>query len=611
MLAVVMLFLASTSAHGQSSIATTPYQLRVILDFGEHRVLTPTFQQRVQQQLRAFLLLHYGNLAEIEVAGKHERLAEVRLKSLQALDGWDELSPFRTCFVLVDFADGRYHLRIRQQDGFTGQVAPPRHESTSMPEEVARLAARLIDHDFGPSGTIERVEGSKVTVLLQGGELPGVQLGRWVQQGDVLLVIRREKVGDRVRPLRLEFAALVVKEAPRRSRCVCEYYHRYQQDSLEAGDSCRCLKIATVTAPLRLRFVGESAEDALEKLQVKIGKGGYDREVREVALDAAGLLRTEASYPGIAFLRVRSGAEALAELPVVLMDDRVQVIPITVKAEAVTRGQFVRQVERWELALLDELVVADTRVRRLNVLIQTSQEEALKQARAGEQHLQEMLRVFRQQGLELQQAVDRAGIVIDFTGGQQRLRELQERFDALKKFGDELEAAIRKATSPETLEAQRLLAQAALLEKQAEYQRAITLYRKVVQLRPEEKKIVDYLAQLEQQWQERGPEHQQARAFIYGTWASKLDAAGLRTHFDRVKQACAVCQKVGDRLTPRMFLLANAAHKVTLARRLEVLRQRLGSEDGRTETKAINTLVEELGRLHTEMYAFVQGKREK
>src|SRR5262249_49909211 len=92
----------------------TPYRLRVFLNVADHRSLTSTFQKQLEHELRAHLRLTYGKLATVDVVRAPPLLKDVRAKGLQALDGWEELSDFKTHFVLIDYADGQYRINARQ-----------------------------------------------------------------------------------------------------------------------------------------------------------------------------------------------------------------------------------------------------------------------------------------------------------------------------------------------------------------------------------------------------------------------------------------------------------------------------------------------------------------
>src|SRR5579859_5265366 len=184
-----------------------PYHLQIVLHIADNRFLTPIFQEQVQRELRDHLQLAYGPLAKVEVVRQHPLLREVRGKGLQrALDGWDELSPRKSHFLLIDFVDGRYELQARQHDGLTGLNSPVvRHDRFSDRRLVAQRAARLVDKDFGLAGTVIEAGKDEVKLAIRGGGL-GVPLGRWLKRGDVFAISRIRQQGDKQRAERLEWA---------------------------------------------------------------------------------------------------------------------------------------------------------------------------------------------------------------------------------------------------------------------------------------------------------------------------------------------------------------------------------------------------------------------
>ena len=83
-------------------------------------------------------------------------LEEVLKNGLKSLDGWQERSPVKTHFVLIDYSGVHYEIQARQFDGLTGQPSPlVRRDQTRDPEFVAKAAA-LIEQDFGFVGVFDR-----------------------------------------------------------------------------------------------------------------------------------------------------------------------------------------------------------------------------------------------------------------------------------------------------------------------------------------------------------------------------------------------------------------------------------------------------------------------
>src|SRR5262245_30544004 len=118
-------FLVAPAAADLDPGSRTPYEVRVVVHFADHRALTPIFRDQLERDLRGELALALGDIAKVEITRQHPLLREVLDKGVQqALDGWQALSERTTCFVLIDYADGEYRVQIRQHDGMTGISSP-------------------------------------------------------------------------------------------------------------------------------------------------------------------------------------------------------------------------------------------------------------------------------------------------------------------------------------------------------------------------------------------------------------------------------------------------------------------------------------------------------
>jgi hypothetical protein len=585
-----------------------------VLHVAEHRVLTPTFQEQLQRQLRDHLRLALGKLADVTILRTHPRLAEVRARGLQqALDGWGDLSGVKTHFVLIDFRDGRYELQARQHDGISGLSSPVvRRDGTNDRRLVARKAALLVDQDFGLAGTVVRGGDGKARLAIWGGEL-GVPLGRWVRPGDVFAVARITREGDRQRATRLDWALLQVDE-PSHGICRCRFFTRFQENQLTEGGSVlgyRCLKLATITTPLRLRLLEDGAQGAvpLPGMQVRVSSSDFDApDALKLASGADGLVVTPEPVAHVAFVQVFSGPKERARFPVAMVDDRTLVCRLRANPEADSQGQLELRRDRWVRRIYDLLLADANRVQYLNDRLKTVREEALTVAQAGAKGLAEDIASLEEERRQLREASDKLGKgPLDLREGDQRLAELRKRRETLEHFQANLENALKQEGSEQAKTLRTLLEQARLLESQAEFEHALALYRKVLRESADQPKVKAYLDKLEQAWKVTSPAHQQARDFIYHEWSNKLDTAGLKAELPKAREALAVCLKAGDRLTPQKLLQADLAHVAALKGRLEVLRQR-DSEDNRNEARTIGQLAEDLGRLHRDAAAAVGMK---
>jgi hypothetical protein len=77
---------------------------------------------------------------------------------------------------------------------------------------VARLAALLVEQDFGVGGTVTEVKGDAVKIAIQGGELVK-SLDEWLPSKSVLAVCRIVKAVGKERAELLERTILQVQSS--------------------------------------------------------------------------------------------------------------------------------------------------------------------------------------------------------------------------------------------------------------------------------------------------------------------------------------------------------------------------------------------------------------
>ncbi len=587
-----------------------PYQLQVVLDFSENRFLTPIFQDQVERDLRDQLRQTYGPLAEVEVVRRHPLLREVQAKGLQqALDAWEELSEHKTHFVLIDYVDGRYKLQARQHDGGTGLSSPlVRQQQTIDRRLVARLAALLINSDFGLVGTVLEA-GTDVRLAIQGGKR-GTSLGRWLKKGDIFAVVRLHRQGSTVRSTRLPWAILQVAQEPRDGECRCRFFHRFEEDRLTSGKGIlgyRGLQIATTTAPVRLRLIDDQTFQPLDRLRAHLSRDGFSGKARELTTDADGLAATEEAFANVAFVRILSGNSVVAQFPVPLVDERTVVCRVRVNPQTGLEALEFRK-DLWVRRIYDDLLAGSARVAELNDLLGKSLPAALERARQGAKNLHEELNTLeleRDQLIDLARQLKPRPAQLDLREGQQRLEELQQRQKRLAAFITQLEAAVKEAGSKKTQNLRQMLERARLLENLADFDQAIAHYEKFLAMDADQAKVKSHLEALKKSWAVRTMEHGQAREFLLKAWP-RTEVAGLKAALAEAKKAFAVCKKNGDALTPRKLPGANLAHAANLHKRLDTLKGQ-DTEDNRAEARALVGVAQDLMQFHRDVNAFLTG----
>src|SRR5438128_8231827 len=227
----------------------SPYQLQLIVRVADHPPFTAAFREQVKRELRDGLQASFADLARVEVVDAHPLLKEIETKGLQAaLEGWKEVGPQKTHFVLIDFKNGQYEIQAGQHDGLTGLASPvARLARTPDRQFVARTAALMIDRDFGLVGTLEaNARGPEVKVTLKAGSL-GIPMEKWLKKEDVFAISQIKKVGGGQRSFRVPWALLTVIEEPKDGQCRCQLFNRFK-NPLEKGPGVlgyRCIKLGT------------------------------------------------------------------------------------------------------------------------------------------------------------------------------------------------------------------------------------------------------------------------------------------------------------------------------------------------------------------------------
>jgi hypothetical protein len=572
-----------------------PYQLQIVLHVAEHRLLTDVFRDRVARELRDGMQAALGELARVSVVDKHPRLKDVLARGLErGLDGWVERTGIKTHFVLIDYAGVFYEIQARQHDGITGRVSPAvRRDRTRDRDFVARTAALLIEHDFGLVGTVMNAPDGQglVTVKLHAGSLGS--LAQWVHKDEVFEIVPPGST------MALEWAYLQVEKPPAEEKrdgfCVCRLWHRYRLGSIV---NCRCLKLGTGRASLRMRFVkdrvhdrgkdqGQLARSPLDRtVGVDIRRSGFEGEkVTKLykTSDAAGWINTapdgeKGIFDHLAFVSVVNGIQTQPRIPVPVIDDRPVIIGVQVDDDS--GGLFAMDKATWEQNIADSLRLQDSLFRELQDL--ASQPEggarAVEKARAELQRTRDDLDTLQKQRDDLKQEAEKKKIPFDTRKADAGLKALAEGKAILDGFLGKQDKIDREENDPKKKEARRQIEQAKLFEKDLEFGKAIKIYEKVIADGFNDPEVRKHLAELQEKWRPKSQKHLEARKFIYGTWPT-LDAAGLKAHLAEAKAALEECKRAGDAISVRKLLNIAENHASTLEAELKKLQPKINIDD--------------------------------
>lgn len=590
-----------------AAAAKAPYKLRIVLHFARHRLLTPVFRERVESELRDGLQAALGDLAEVTVVRTHPRLDDAVGRGLQkALDGWNERSEYKDHFVFVSYAGVNYEVRARQHDGPTGQVSPVvRAGRTRDREFVAKAAALLVTRDFGLTGTVTGAPDPQglVTVNLDGAGA-GVPLGRWVKKDEVFALASAPKgagTGQAVPETLLQ-----VREPPKDGRCLCRLFSRYQ---LRQVTDLRCIKLGTVRAPLRLRVVREGKEAG--GLSVQIRRQGFrDEDELRHNLGPTGVVDTardgdKGRFTNMAFVSIYRGAgKPVAKVPVAVVGDEPVVIKVQLKATE-SDSLFGYRLLAWRRAVSDSLRVQITLFKELERMVSKAdtRAQALTAARAGlTRSRDDYDRLTRARADLMPEAKAH-----DLSQEDQRLKELQEGEKALRTFVKRQEEIEREENSPERREALRQVERGKLLEKDAEFGKALAIYKKVLDDGFKNEDLSRHYDELRKEWDIKDDKLQDARTFIYEVWPA-LDTAGLDTrHLEEARKALATCKRNNDYLGPRKLFLATEAHAVRLTKELAELKPDINIDD-KAPARRIKELAPKLEELARNIQDYLKKK---
>lgn len=592
-----------------------PYQLQVVLRMAENRVLTPVFRDLVRRQLGDSLQAALGDLAHVEIVSEHPLVKDIETRGLQrALDGYSALSDTKTHFVLIDYVNGRYEIRARQYDGFTGLASPVvRHSSTADRVIVARSAALLIDQDFGLSGTIDTVNGNLVDVKLRGGGL-GIPLGHWVQKDQVFAVSQIRQAAGKQQASRRDWTLLQVLEAPHGAVCRCRLYSRWQTPLPQvAGVGYRCLKLGTTRAPLRLRLVtDDNVREPVRAMQVQIKPRGFEGSAMELTSTRSdGLVISQKPYENVAFV-ILAGPSKTAQVPVEIVEDLTLTCPVSVHEETLAQAELRHRGDRWLAQLIDSRKVADSLFAELNAMKDQPTETILARAEVG---LNAMVAdmsnlALERDSLRAEAASLPQGTPLDLARGDALLDELQKQRTNLEQHIGALQKIVTEQKDPRRRKWQEMIAQADLQEREDEFDKAIQLYKSVLAERTQVEGAEDpalrrKLDALTQAWTPKNDAHAKARAFIYETWPKLETAAQINARLDEARKAFQTCKDNGDILTPRKLLKTYAIHSSRLEKEVNALRPTEREADAKT-AETIVKLTPKLKELNDEVKEYLR-----
>jgi hypothetical protein len=625
-LLLVFLFssLCSLCLCGESSAALdpgakTPYQLTVVLHFADHRLLTDAFRDRVERELRDGLQASFGALVNVDVTREHSNLAEVLQTGLRSLDGWHERGPTKTHFVLIDYAGAQYEIQARQYDGATGLASPVvRRDRTPDREFVPKAAALLVEQDFGLAGVFDSWpaandatpgEDHPVALSLQGAGL-GVPLDRWIKKGDVFSVVAMPP-GDAA-PGRSVLGALLVVDSPpteRDASCVCRVFRRFDRPSGAGAGGYRCVKLGTVTAPLRLRLFQALPDGGTgplkDTLRVQVRRHGFSddagmiaKEAEDDAVDTTG--DKGGPFENVAFVSVYAGGDRpKARIPLPLLDEQPVVLAVNVAKDDDTLHAF--KVRDWEADVTAAWQAQNQLFREVSDWAGKPEKraEAMKAIQDGVKRSRDDFDRLIHERQELDKVAK-----LNSPAAEEYLHQLDKGTTELKEFFDKLAKIAAEENDPQKRKWLAEAEEGKRLEADLEIDKALAVYRQAIADGDADPNLKDYVDKLTNQWKPKSEAHRKARAFVYEVWPT-LDDAGLKTNLDEAKSAVEVCKEAKDLITLRKFRKATDAQAARMKQELAELRPDINIEDEK-QAKIIKDVTDAVTPIYRDADGFIK-----
>src|SRR5262249_3955165 len=155
-------------------------------------------------------------------------------------------------------------------------------------------------------------------------------------------------------------------------------------------------KLGTADAPLRLRLVNDAGLPH-SKLQVKVGRGGFDMAGNDLIHDGStsreGYLESARPLSHVAFVVVPSGPAVVARIPIPIWEDAIAVRTLVLDPNSTRIAELITLRDLYVRRLDDALGLQHDLGKNLVELLGKSQyEDALLRAKKGVTRLEEDLR---------------------------------------------------------------------------------------------------------------------------------------------------------------------------------------------------------------------------
>jgi hypothetical protein len=633
--------------------STTPYVWRVFVRFDAHPYFKPDDRRLIVQQVRDALQGGAGQIARVtaeDLDGIPEDRRDALTKAF-AKRGWPALdsTEFRTLtglkthFLWIAYRNGRFRLESRQHDGSTGLATPSvRVEETIDPQLLGRYAGLMLHREFGPVGTIEKIEkvADAVKVRFRAGELPGLE--RYVRQGDVFAVAAiveqprpprpRSRPGagfreveDEGPPIRngqpREYLLLRAEGPPLDGACRCEVIAGSAAPPMTLARRIvgfRCMKLPTIEGPIAVRVLDRGGGPLAGAGQITVRAADVDFPSKPDARDTLelrnGLFRTNRPLRNIACIVVVVGTSREARFPVPVLGEGVHTLRLQLNEQDALQAALELDCENLRGRVAETVNAQNQLVAGLTQLIvQGKHRDALDRVAGGISSLtaadQELsAEVNRLRGLP---GADGPVPSTILAACVEQLAAVRKALPELQKKAEELKSALAKLDDPQRFElefrAREINGQIKTHIERGEVPEALDLFNDLVKLLKNEKQqeeVRERKAKLEADWKVRDTDHQKARDYVTGRWRTVTGVAGFKEALVPLKEAADTMTRLDDRLGLRNLISSMELAYSRLKDVLDTLDP--NSEVDRPNVAEVKSIAQSLRRIEEDARANVR-----
>ncbi len=189
---------------------------------------------------------------------------------------------------------------------------------------------------------------------------------------------------------------------------------------------------------------------------------------------------------------------------------------------------------------------------------------------------------------------------------KQQIDDLRQRQRRLIELAEDLEKTVLNIDARNR--AQGLIKLAGQAEHAGDVDDAISKYKLALQAWPNQPKIKQRLDQLQKTWSLKGPEHEEARNFVYQKWA-QAQVNQLESLLPEVRKAFEVFKRLDDYLSATKLTKVNGEHLRELTDIVELLAGR-NTEKDRQECTKYEKLTKQVVQLQLEVVEYLKNRSE-